>query len=178
MGKGKKMNCNDIKLWFIDVDGTLTDSGIYYDEFGNELKKFSTKDAAGIFAVRYCGMKVIVLTGRECKATQRRLTELGVDLLVQNCKDKEQFIRKYLLDSEIEFHNVGYLGDDLNDYVPMSNCGFKACPADACMEIKSIVDYISPIAGGHGAVRDILESFLRKNGKWEDAIKYVYRIGV
>lgn len=173
-----KTNYKDIAIWIVDVDGTLTDSGIYYDEFGNELKKFSTKDAAGIFAARNCGMKVIVLTGRECKATQRRLTELGVDLIVQNCMDKEQFIREYVSDHKISYCSVGYIGDDLNDYLPMSICGYRACPADACLEIKNIVDYISPITGGHGAVRDILEDFLRKNGKWEDAIKNVYKIGI
>ncbi len=171
------MDYNDIKIWIIDVDGTLTDSGIYYDEFGNELKKFSTKDAAGIFAVRNCGMKVIVLTGRECKATQRRLTELEVDLIVQNCKDKEQFIRAYTLNNGIECQNVGYIGDDLNDYVPMNICGYKACPADACTEIRKSANYISPFMGGHGAVRDILENFLRTTGKWEVAIKNVYKIG-
>lgn len=167
-----------IKLWVIDVDGTLTDSGIYYDEFGNELKKFSTKDAAGIFAVRNCGMKVMVLTGRECKATQRRLTELGVDLVVQNCLDKENFIRNYALEHGMETDCLGYIGDDLNDYRPMYLCGYKACPADACAEIRKMADYVSPLKGGHGAVRDILEDFLKRMGKWEEAIRNVYKIGI
>lgn len=172
------MGWNDIKLWVIDVDGTLTDSGIYYDESDNELKKFSTKDAAGIFAVRSFGMKVMVLTGRECKATYRRLTELGVDLVVQNCTDKEEFIQRYASEHELALCNVGYIGDDLNDYRPMSVCGYKACPADACAEIKMIADYISPLKGGHGAVRDILEDFLKKRGRWKDALMNVYKIGI
>lgn len=68
-----------IRLLLIDVDGTMTDSGIYYDDHGNELKKFCTKDAAGIFAARYVGIKIMVLTGRECYAVTKRMTELKVD---------------------------------------------------------------------------------------------------
>lgn len=172
------MGLNEIKLWVIDVDGTLTDSGIYYDEFGNELKKFSTKDAAGIFAVRSIGMKVMVLTGRECKATYRRLTELGVDLVVQNCTEKEDFIKRYALEHKLELCNFGYIGDDLNDYRSMRVCGYNACPADACVEIRKIADYVSPLQGGRGAVRDILEDFLKKRGRWKEALMSVYKIEI
>ena len=74
----------DIKLIIIDVDGTLTDSGIYYDETGNELKRFSTRDAAGFFAARAAQIKTMILTGRECKATIRRMEEMKVDYIFQN----------------------------------------------------------------------------------------------
>ena len=79
---------SDIKVLVIDVDGTMTDAGIYYDETGNELKKFCTKDAAGFFAARIVGIKTMVLTGRECAATTRRMKELKVDYLCQNVKEK------------------------------------------------------------------------------------------
>ena len=80
-----------IEYIVIDVDGTLTDAGIYYDEHGNELKKFCTRDAAGFFAAKILGIKTIILTGRECAATLRRMQELKVDHIVQNVKDKVSY---------------------------------------------------------------------------------------
>ena len=83
----------ELKLIVIDVDGTMTDAGVYYDERGNELKKFCTKDAAGFFAAHSVGIKIMVLTGRECAATTRRMTEMKVEYLYQNVKNKAEFLR-------------------------------------------------------------------------------------
>lgn len=85
-----------IKLIVIDVDGTMTDSGIYYDENGNEWKKFCTKDAAGFFAAHKLGIKIMVLTGRECAATERRMKELRVQYLCQNVKDKMGYLSEFM----------------------------------------------------------------------------------
>ena len=83
-------DCIDsLKYIVIDVDGVMTDAGIYYDENGNEYKKFCTRDAAGFWALKQAGIKVIVITGRECEATRRRMTELGVDSLFQNINNKK-----------------------------------------------------------------------------------------
>lgn len=80
-----------IEYFVIDVDGTMTDAGIYYDDSGNELKKFCTKDAAGFFTAHAVGMKIMVLTGRECKAVTRRMQEMSVEFIFQNIKDKKIF---------------------------------------------------------------------------------------
>lgn len=167
-----------IKYLVIDVDGTMTDAGIYYDENGNELKKFCTKDAAGFFAAKKTGIKVMVLTGRECVATTRRMTEMKVDYLVQNCKDKMTYLTQFMKDNGISRDEMGYLGDDLNDLPPMKLCGFVGCPADACLEVRERADYISNIKGGYGAVRDIIEHMLRERGEWEKATAEIYGIGV
>lgn len=167
-----------IKYFVIDVDGTLTDAGIYYDENGNELKKFCTRDAAGFFAARQVGMKIIVLTGRECAATTRRMKELKVDFLYQDVKDKSNFLKKFMLENDISKNELAYIGDDLNDFPPMKLAGFVGCPADSCAEIIEIADYVSPIKGGQGAVRDVIEYVLRGYGEWEKAISEVYGIGV
>ena len=74
-----------IKYLILDVDGTMTDAGIYYDEHGNELKKFCTKDAAGFFAAHNVGIKTVVLTGRECKATTRRMSEMKIRIFIPKC---------------------------------------------------------------------------------------------
>ena len=110
-----KEQLKKIKYLVIDVDGTMTDAGIYYDEHGNELKKFCTKDAAGFFTAHQAGMEILVLTGRECAATTRRMTEMKVDYLVQNCKDKVTYLNQFMQEKGITGDVFGYLGDDLND---------------------------------------------------------------
>ena len=167
-----------IKYIFLDVDGTLTDAGIYYDETGNEIKKFCTKDAAGIFAASEVGITVMVLTGRECRATTRRLTELGVTELHQGIKDKVKWLKRWMTDNCISREDLCYIGDDLNDLAPMKLCGYIGCPHDACKEIKEIADYVSPVLAGHGAVRDVIEHYLIEQGIWQTAIEKAYGVGV
>ena len=146
----------------------MTDAGIYYDEHGNEYKKFCTKDAAGFFAAREANMKIMVLTGRQCEAVSRRMTELKVDYIVQNFIEKEK----------LRQDEIGYLGDDLNDLSGMRFAGFVGCPADACEEVKSVADYVSTVKGGYGAVRDIISHILRIRGQWNDIIAKIYGAGI
>lgn len=167
-----------IKYLVLDVDGTMTDGGLYYDENGNETKKFCTKDAAGFFAAHQVGIKIMVLTGRECKATTRRMTEMKIDYLCQNVKDKVNYLKNFMLENEIAKEEIGYVGDDLNDLLSMQLCGYIGCPSDACLEIREIADYISPIKGGYGAVRDVIEHLLREYDLWDEAVANVYGIGV
>ena len=172
------MSNRSIEYIVIDVDGTLTDSGIYYDEHGNEQKKFCTKDAAGFFAAKVVGIKTIILTGRECAATTRRMQELKADYICQNVKDKVSFLREFMNDHHVAKEQLAYIGDDLNDLAPMQLAGFVACPADSCAEIIQIADYVSPINGGHGAVRDVIEQMLRDSDEWDNAVSNVYGIGI
>lgn len=166
------------KYVVIDVDGTMTDGGIYYDEHGNEQKKFCTKDAAGFFAAKKVGIKIIVLTGRKCAATERRMRELKVDYLFQNVKDKKKFLETFMNENQIEKTELAYIGDDLNDFPPMTLAGYIACPNDSCLEIKQIANYISSKNGGYGAVRDILEHYLRECNLWDKAVAEVYHLGI
>ena len=167
-----------IKYLVIDVDGTMTDAGVYYDENGNELKKFCTKDAAGFFAAQHVGMKIMVLTGRECAATTRRMQEMRVDYLVQHIKDKLPYLEEFMRTEGIRYEEIGYLGDDLNDFAGMKKAGFAGCPADACEEVKAVCDYVSSVRGGYGAVRDIISWLLKQRGQWESTIAQLYRAGI
>lgn len=169
---------SSIKYLVIDVDGTMTDAGIYYDEHGNELKKFCTKDAAGFFAAKKAGIKILVLTGRECAATARRMGEMKVDFLVQNCKTKVSYLEEFLREQGASWEELGYLGDDLNDLAGMSKSGFSGCPVDACEEVKAQADYVSTVKGGYGAVRDIISALLKERGEWETLISALYGSGV
>lgn len=168
----------NIKLLVIDVDGTMTDGGLYYDENGNETKKFCTKDAAGFFAAHECGIKIMVLTGRECKATAQRMKEMKVEYIYQNVKNKVEFLEKFMKENKITSEMVAYIGDDLNDLKSMKLCGYIGCPSDACTEVKEISNYISSVKGGYGAVRDVIENLLRKNNQWQDAVSKVYGLGI
>lgn len=167
-----------IKYMIIDVDGTLTDAGIYYDENGNELKKFCTKDAAGFFAAKVVGIQTMILTGRECAATTRRMKEMKVDYLVQKCNDKVTYLKQFMADNNLSSDEIGYIGDDLNDIPPMKLCGFVGCPEDACDEVKDIADYVAHTKGGHGAVRDVISHLLGERGEWKQAIDKVFNTGI
>ena len=173
-----KEQLKEIKYLVIDVDGTMTDAGIYYDEHGNELKKFCTKDAAGFFAAHQAGMEILVLTGRECAATTRRMTEMKVDDRVPNCTAKVRYLIQFMEEKGMTKDELGYLGDDLNDLPGMKLCGFVGCPADACAEIKEYADYVATTKGGEGAVRDIIEYMLRVRDEWDWCVNRVYGIGV
>ena len=166
-----------IKYLIIDVDGTMTDAGIYYDDHGNELKKFCTKDAVGFFAAKQAGITTMVLTGRECQATTRRMAEMKVDLLVQNIKDKTAYLKEFMRENALKAEEVGYLGDDLNDLQAMRLCGFVGCPQDACEEIREIADYVSAYRGGSGAVRDIVIYLLKARGEWNSVLERLYGAG-
>ena len=165
---------NRIKYLVVDVDGTLTDAGIYYDDSGNELKRFSTRDSAGFHAAKAVGIKIIILTGRECIATTRRLTEMKVDYLFQGVRDKYSFLKKFMLDKDIKKEQIAYIGDDLNDLPPMSLVGYVGCPADSCKEVKKIANYVSPIKGGAGAVRDVIQHYLEEIDEWDNIFKELY----
>lgn len=161
----------------LDVDGTMTDSGIYFDNNGNELKRFSTRDYAGVLMAHYVGIKILIVTGRESKATERRAKEMHVDYLYQNVKNKKEFIADFMHSNGIAKENLGYIGDDYNDYAAMQLAGFVACPADACVEIKHMADYVSNVHGGQGVVQDVFRWLLERNGKYEAFIEDIVKKG-
>lgn len=171
-------NFAEIKLLVIDVDGTMTDGGIYYDASGNEIKKFNTKDAAGIFAARYAGIKTMVLTGRNSVAVKKRMKELKIDYIYQGISDKYCFLSNFMINNGLSKECVGYIGDDLNDLKSMQLAGVVCCPGDACDEVKQISNYVAKALGGYGAVRESITYILKKRGEWEYAIEKAYGFGI
>lgn len=164
----------DIKLLVLDVDGTMTDGGVYYDDNGNETKKFAIKDGAAIVLAHAAGLQLMICTGRECPAVRRRATELKVEHLHQNVKDKKSFLAGFMAENGLTAENVAYCGDDLNDLAAMSLCGFVTCPADACAEVRHRADYICPQKGGEGAVRGAVERILKDSGRWALAVETAF----
>ena len=160
-----------IRLLVLDVDGTMTDGGVYYDATGNELKKFAIKDGAGLVLARTAGIRVMICTGRECEAVRRRAADLKITDIYQNVGKKAAFLRDFMAENGYARDDVAYCGDDLNDLAAMALCGFVACPADAAPEVRARADYICPQRGGEGAVRGAVEKILRGDGRWNDAVK-------
>ena len=167
-----------IKYLILDIDGTLTDGGIYYDDNGNETKRFSTKDGTGIIISKAAGITPLVLTGRECAATVKRMTELGVTELHQNVKAKAEWLKQWMAKNGLSKEDMGYIGDDVNDISAMRLCGFVACPSDAIDEVKALSDYISSVPGGSGVVRDVIKKLLKDSGEWDSVINRVYDAGI
>lgn len=165
------------ELFVIDVDGTMTDGNVYYDNTGNEFKKFNVKDAAGFFAIHADNSEVMVLTGRECIATEKRMKELKVDYLFQNIRNKDEFLSDFIKKNCLGKRKIVYIGDDLNDFAAMKLADIVYCPKDACAEIKRIAQYVSKKCGGDGAVRDIIEYHYRKENKWGKLIEQIYYKG-
>jgi len=149
-----------IKLVILDVDGTLTDGGIYYDNDGHEFKKFNAKDGLGIVQTQQTGIDFMILTGRSSAIVEKRANDLKVKYLFQGIKDKAEFLEKFLTEQKIPNDTVAYVGDDLNDYDAMKLVRITACPADASPEIKEISTIILTRNGGSGAVREFTDKIL------------------
>ena len=153
-----------------DVDGTLTDGGVIYSANGVESKQFNIKDGLILSALPSLGFTTIFLTGRNSEETTRRAKELKVTSVLQDISNKAEVLQRYLMENNLSERQFAYVGDDLNDYTAMKLCTFKACPADAALEVQKLCDYVSTKNGGHGAVRDICEFLLRKQGQYDQFI--------
>lgn len=152
-----------IKLFLSDVDGTLTDAGMYYGENGEEFKKFNTHDGKGFELLRKAGMKTGIITSEKTKIVENRAKKLKVDYLYQGLEHKDKLdIAKEICEKEnITLDEVAYIGDDINCKELLESVGFSACPINALDEIKNILNIIKlSKKGGDGAVREFVELLL------------------
>lgn len=159
----KTCNKNDIKLFLSDVDGTLTDGGMYYSENGDELKKFNTRDGMGFRMLKEKGIKVGIITGEQRELNQRRANKLQLDYYCagKNGKEKLASVLQICNELGISLSNVAYIGDDINCIELLSSVGCAACPNDASDKVKSIAGIeIMHKNGGDGCVREFAEKFL------------------
>lgn len=157
-----------IKLIVMDVDGVLTDCGLTHHSDGSESKTFNAKDGLIVRAMPSLGIDVMFLTGRKSIIVDERAQFLKVKCVMQGVGDKKKKLEQYMTERNISKQNVAFIGDDVQDLEAMRLCSFKSCPIDAVEEVKAICDYISPIKGGHGAVRDICEFILKRENKYAD----------
>ena len=159
------------KLVMTDIDGVWTDAGMYYDQTGNELKKFNTSDSAGILFLRQLGIPVAIITGEDTEIVARRAKKLRIEHLYQGISDKPAVARELCQKLNVSLEDCAYIGDDLGDIKLLEMVGFSAAPANAADYVKSRVDLVTQKSGGEGAFREFIETILQREGLLEAAVQ-------
>ena len=159
------MKLNEIKAVITDVDGVLTDGGIYYDSFGNELKRFNVKDGMIFSFLKKHNYIIGVITGRKSSIVKKRCDELNVDFQSHGVKNKLIEYNKFKKDFDLCDKEILYIGDDLNDIEVMSLCGVSVCPSDAVNDVKNIADFITVAKGSEGVFREIGDMIIKNKQK-------------
>jgi len=160
-----------IKLFITDIDGVWTDGGMFYDEHGNELKKFNTSDSAGILFCRLNNIEVAIITGETTHIVQRRADKLGIEHLFMGIKNKLEIAQQLCSKLEINLSEVAYIGDDINDIKLLREVGVSFCPADSPAYIKDMVHHICEKKGGEGVFREAVEFLLIEHNLLEHTLE-------
>jgi 3-deoxy-D-manno-octulosonate 8-phosphate phosphatase (KDO 8-P phosphatase) len=156
----------DITTFIFDVDGVLTDGGVFVTETGDQCRTFNTKDGYALQLAVKLGYKVCVITGGMSQGVKHRLNSLGVTDVYLGAHTKWDLYKPYIDKHHIQPVNILYMGDDIPDIDILKNVGLPTCPADSAEEVKAVCAYISPVLGGRGCVRDVIERVLKMQGKW------------
>jgi 3-deoxy-D-manno-octulosonate 8-phosphate phosphatase (KDO 8-P phosphatase) len=157
----------DLQWLLFDVDGVLTDGRLYYGSQGEEWKCFDVRDGFGLKLAQRDGLKIGLLSGRECPALVRRAEEMEVDALVMNRLDKATAFHEILAAHSTTAARVAYMGDDIVDLPVLLTCGLSFAPADAAADVRSRVHHVLTQPGGRGAAREMVEIVLRARGSWD-----------
>ncbi len=160
----------DIKLIVFDVDGVLTDGSILIDEHGVESKLFHVRDGFAIRAAQSVGVKVGVLSGRASTAVVHRMSQLGVEHILQGQRDKLVAFETMCQLAHVDAEATSFVGDDLIDLPAMLRCGYPMAVADAVEEVKAVARYVTEQHGGRGAVREAIEHVLQTQGRWDEVV--------
>lgn len=158
---------NDITTFILDVDGVLTDGNILVLENGLQARQMNVKDGYALQLAVKKGYRMLIISGGVASPVTDRLNKLGITDIHMGVTDKAAIVSHYLTANKISAAEVLYMGDDIPDLDAMRLTGLPACPADAVSEIKGISKYISPVNGGFGAVRDVIEKVLKLRGDWQ-----------
>jgi len=152
------MKNKEIKFLVLDVDGTLTDGGIYLSESGEEMKKFNTKDGRGIMELMKTGVEVgFISAAVSSKIIKHRASMLKVKYFYAGNGDKVEVLSQWLDELDLSFSEVAFIGDDINDAKIMDRVGLSAAPSDALGELKNIANIVLEKKGGQGCVREFID---------------------
>jgi 3-deoxy-D-manno-octulosonate 8-phosphate phosphatase (KDO 8-P phosphatase) len=151
----------NIKLLILDVDGTLTDGGIYIMEDGSQFKKFNSRDGMGIRLLQKAGIEVgIISNGKTTSMVQARADMLGMTRVYVGEAKKMDVLDAWMEEMGISLDQVGMVGDDINDLPVMEKVGLSACPADAVKAVREKADIVLQLKGGEGCVRELIDNYL------------------
>jgi 3-deoxy-D-manno-octulosonate 8-phosphate phosphatase (KDO 8-P phosphatase) len=160
-----------VRMLITDVDGVMTDGSITVNADGSESKTFNVKDGSGLKYLMRSGIRVAMLSGRECAPVEQRAQNLGVDFCVTGALDKLPAYRKLLDQAHLTHELVCYVGDDLPDIPPMRHAGIPVAVSDAVEEARQYAAYVTAAPGGGGAIRELAELILRVQGKWDTVMQ-------
>ncbi len=153
-----------IELIVLDVDGTMTDSHITYSENGDEIKSFNVKDGLAIASWRKLGKQVAIITGRSSHIVARRAKELHIEHFYQGIHNKKEVLEELLEKLELSMDNVASIGDDLNDLQMLKASKISFVPRDASAYVDKVATVVLTKKGGDGAVREMIEYLIKKEG--------------
>lgn len=157
----------DITTFVFDVDGVLTDGSVLLLENELQARRMNVKDGLALQMALSNGYTVVIISGGASEPVIHRLHYLGVKEINLGLKDKLKFLKAYAEQNKLNWKQILYMGDDLPDVPVLENVGLPCCPADAVIEVKKISKYISPVNGGYGCVRDVIEKVLKLNDHWK-----------
>ncbi|MEO9209450.1 MAG: 3-deoxy-D-manno-octulosonate 8-phosphate phosphatase [Ginsengibacter sp.] len=155
-----------IKTFVFDMDGVLTDGSMLVKDEQNWLRQMNVKDGYALQLAVRSGYNVVVISGSNSIPVAQRLQKLGLTNVFMSIHNKEIFLKDFAVKNQLSLSEMLFMGDDIPDYQCMKMVGIAACPADAAFDIKGIAHYVSPINGGKGCVRDVLEKVLKLNHQW------------
>lgn len=164
-----------IKLLILDVDGVLTDGGIFLNDEGIESKRFNVMDGHRIKMWHRAGGLTAIISGRDTPSTAHRARQLNIAYVMQGCLEKLPAFEELLRLTDLTADQTAYIGDDIMDIPVVRRVGFGVAVANAAEELKQCADYITAQQGGSGAVGEVIEYLLKAAGKWETLMER-YRI--
>jgi 3-deoxy-D-manno-octulosonate 8-phosphate phosphatase (KDO 8-P phosphatase) len=156
-----------VKVFVFDVDGVLTDGSLYIFDSGEQVRRMNIKDGFALQLAVKKGYRIIVISGSYSQAVISRLNKLGITDVFMKVIDKKGKLEELLQQYNSTWNDVLFMGDDIPDYAVMQTAGLACAPADAAPDIKEIAHYISPLPGGKGCVREMIEKVLKIHKKWE-----------
>jgi len=159
-----------VRLLVLDVDGVLTDGGLYYGPSGEDIKRFHAQDGLAMVEARRAGLALAVVSGRTSASVTRRLAELGITEVHQGVEDKSAVLAALMTRLGLDPAEVAAMGDDLGDLPLMRRAGLALAPLNAVREVREAAHWVSRRAGGEGAVREAVELLLRARKAWPPGI--------
>jgi 3-deoxy-D-manno-octulosonate 8-phosphate phosphatase (KDO 8-P phosphatase) len=160
-----------IRVAFFDVDGVLTDGGIYLGEDGEPLKRFNILDGLGLKLIAQAGITPVVITGRDSPALRARLKALGISHAHYGAEEKLSKAQESLAALGASWAQAAGMGDDWPDLPVMKRCAFACAPANAHAEVKAIAHHVTSTAGGHGAARELCDLLLVASGRYAEILE-------
>ncbi|MFT4024890.1 MAG: HAD hydrolase family protein [Flavihumibacter sp.] len=157
-----------ITCFVFDVDGVLTDSGLWLLDDGQQMRRMNVRDGYALQLAVKKGYRVLIISGGQSEAVRLRLHKLGIDEVFTGVHDKLAVLDQYMQTHGIEPGALLYMGDDIPDLEVMAKAGLACAPADAAPEARSAAAYISPVAGGYGCVRQVIEKVMKLRGDWSN----------